>query len=614
MKKIIAFALAFMMLVPALVGCSKIGADGHGAVIDVYMGTKTINLDPAKAYTDENSVKLISLLFEGLFTLDRNGNVKKSSITDKYEKGTDRHGNKTLTVWLKDTYWSDGSSVQANDFVYAWKRILEPEFQSDAAVLLFAVKGAKDAKAGLIGIDDIGLVSLSSVKLQITFEDDADIDEFICNLASPALVPLRENKVDPYAATWSYSNRDLSTNGPFRVKQFTGVSSSGEVNTSAEIILERSSYYLLKQDIHTENADKYVTPYRIIFHFGEIFDGNIVYSADGSATDIVTMYNNNDLFYISNLNATSAASLNQKKLKYDKLASTYSYMFNTNNELFRNAAVRQAFSIAIDRAYAAELVGAGSEAATGLVPSMVFNTKKGTSFRKSGGDVISSSAQLDLAKQILAEAGIKPSSYGRLILLYRKDEANDNARSELMSKEKALATYVQSVWQELGFTITRREYNAKEYEDALSDGNYDIIGLDYQILSPYPIYALASFSTEYSGSVKLDESGKYVPAAGRSGYVSETYNELIRQAFATTDKKQRASILHDAEKVLIDEGGIVPVIFNCDCYIASSLLSGLKTNFFGAKIFTEVSLKNYYYYNHTKKEEEAAAQSEEPAV
>lgn len=607
MKKIIAFAIALIMLVTALAGCTQIKEDGKGATIDVYMGTKTINLDPAKAYTDENSVKILSLLFEGLFTLDANGAVKKSSITDKYEKGVDRHGNNTLTVWLKDTYWSDGSSVQANDFVYAWKRILQPEFKSDAAVLLYAIKGAKDAKSGKTGIDDIGLVSLSSVKIQITFENGADIDEFICNLASPALVPLRENKVEPYADTWSYSNRDLSTNGPFRVRQFTGVTSNGEVNTSSEIILERSSFYLLDQKISTEAADKYVTPYRIVFHFGEVFDKTISYSADDEATDIVSLFNNKDLFYISNINGVSASVLNSKKLKYDKLASTYSYMFNTNNDLFKNAAVRQAFSVAIDRSYAAELVGAGSEAATGLIPSMVFNTNRGTSFRKSGGAAVSPSAQIDLAKQLLADAGINPSSYGRLQLLYRKDETNDNARSELASKEKLLATYVQSVWQELGFTITRREYNAKQYEDALNEGNYDIIGLDYQILSPYPFYTLAAFSTEYSGCVALDDGGSYVSSAGMSGYSSKTYDELIARAFEATNKKEKASILHEAEKLLLEEGGIVPVIFNCDCYMTSNLLSGLETNYFGAKIFTKAKLKNYYYYNYTKKEEEAAA-------
>ena len=140
MKKALALVLAILTLAFVFTGCTTIGADGKGAVIDIYMGTKTINLDPAIAYTDENSVKIINLIFEGLFTLDQSGNLKKA-LAKKYEIGEDRYGNKKMTVWLNDTYWSDGSMVQANDVVYAWKRILDPSFESGAASMLYAIQG-----------------------------------------------------------------------------------------------------------------------------------------------------------------------------------------------------------------------------------------------------------------------------------------------------------------------------------------------------------------------------------------------------------------------------------------------------------------------------------------
>lgn len=108
--------------------------------------------------------------------------------------------------------------VQANDVIYAWKRILDPSFDSPAASMLYCIKGAKDAKMGLISIDDIELYSVSKSKFIIEFEEGTDIDEFLYNTASPALVPLRENKVASYPDSWSKSATDLSTNGPFRVK------------------------------------------------------------------------------------------------------------------------------------------------------------------------------------------------------------------------------------------------------------------------------------------------------------------------------------------------------------------------------------------------------------
>jgi len=599
MKKLIALMLAILTVAAVLVGCTTIGEDGKGAVIDVYMGTKTINLDPATAYTDENSAKIIPLIFEGLFRADSNGKVSKA-LTDKYEMGEDRYGNKKMTIWLKDTYWSDGSLVQANDIVYAWKRILDPAFKSGAASMLYSIQGAKDAKEGKISIDDIGLYALAPKKLEIIFEDGADIDEFMINMASPALVPLRENKVSPYADTWSYSSRDLSTNGPFKVKKFTGVSSDGVLDKTGEIILERSSFYYLDQSVHNEDLDKYVTPYRIVIHFAEPLDLSVV--ASSQETDIVSMFNDSKLFYVSNLTKETAASFNSKQLKYTDLASTYSYMFNTSKELFASAKVRYAFSIALDRAYAADIVGAGAKAATGLIPSMVFNTGRGTSFRKVGGNVLSSDAQLDYAKQLIAEAGVNPSSYDDLYVYYRLDETNDSYASTnkgFNSKEKALARYVETAWESLGFSIVLVANDAQAFESALKNGEYDIIGLDYQMLSAYPLYDLAPFATTYSGSVDMTQStddGGYVNIAGISGYSSAEYDALIETAFSTSKQKDKAAILHDAEKLLLEEGGIVPVVYNCDCYVISGELSGVKTTFYGTKDFTRATLKNYEQY------------------
>lgn len=599
MKRIVALILAALTVLFVLTGCTKIGEDGNGAIIDVYMGTKTINLDPATAYTDENSVKILSLLFQGLVNIKPDGSVEKA-LAKKWEFGKTNDGFEKMTIWINDTYWSDGSQVQANDIVYAWKRILDPEFNSSAASMLFAIQGAKDAKHGKIGIDDIGLYSLGTTKFEVIFEDGADKDEFITNMGSIALVPLRENKVEPYASTWSYSSRDLSTNGPFRVKKFTGISTDGVGDMTSDIILERSKYYYLKQDVSTEEKDKYVYPYRIVFHFNVPLDFEVVSSS--ADTDVIEMYRNKDLFYVSNLTAETIGNFTKKEVKYDKLSSTYSYIFNTSHKALADPNVRYALTLALDRTYCADLVGCGATAASGLIPTTIFDTKKGTSFRKKAGNAIGTGDGYDEACAVLDDCGINPSKFEELYLYYRADETNDSYASASLgfySKEKALATYAKEVWEELGFKVVLKAVNAKEYEEALKSRAYDIIGLDYQMLSPYPFYDLAAFSTDFSGYVdmsKLDEEGSYVSVAGLSGYSSAEYNELIEKAYAEKNAKEKANILHEAEKLLIEDGAICPVIFNCDAYVVSGELSGLTTNFWGAKIFTKAVLKNYEKY------------------
>ena len=81
MKKVLAILLALTLCVGMISGCTKIAKDdpaAKGAELEVYMGTKILNLDPATSYTDENAVQILTLIFEGLTKLDENGKLQKA--------------------------------------------------------------------------------------------------------------------------------------------------------------------------------------------------------------------------------------------------------------------------------------------------------------------------------------------------------------------------------------------------------------------------------------------------------------------------------------------------------------------------------------------------------
>lgn len=601
--KAVALIVALISVISVFSGCSKIEGDNKGAIIDLYMESKVMNLDPATAYTDANAVQILSLIFEGLTRINDNGKVEKA-LAKEWEITTDeKSGLKKMTIVINTTYWSDSSLVQAGDVAYAWRRILNPEFESSAASMLFCIQGARDAKLGKLSLYDenVGISVLSKNKLQITFEKDADIDEFIYNMASPALVPLRENKISLYEKTWSRSNTDLSTNGPFRVKKFS--SEGTEI-----LILERSKYYYLSQDFQTEAIDKFVTPYRLVFHFAEPLDKSVVGST--AETDVATMFDNKELFYVSNLTPSTTGAYTKSELKTTALASTYSYYFNTSVSILANADVRKAMSLALDRTELANRVGTGTKAATGLLPSMIFDYKSGTSFRKACGDTVSSSAATAEAAALIAQSGVNVGSQS-LELYYLMDEVNDSYASMQMgyvSKEKAAAQYAKEVWEALGFSIVLKPVRAADFDSVFTSGDYDIVGLDFCALSAYPMATLAQFATPFSGSAKRvfegdpeydssrSETSYCVSTPHVTGYSSEAYDALIEQAYAETDIKEKAKILHQAEQLLMNEAPIVPLLFNSETYAVSGELSGIKVNYFGAKIFTKVELKNYTKY------------------
>lgn len=601
MKRFLALLLALVFALFCFAGCSKIGSDGNGAEIDVYLGTKPLNLDPAIAYTDENTVQLLNLIFEGLFRLDKNGKLE-NALCKKYEIYENaRTGITEMKITIKSTHWSDGSEVQANDIVYAWRRILNPEFSSPAASMLYAIRGAKSAKLGETSIYDVGVYPSSKNTVIVEFEDDANIDEFLYNLASPALVPLRENKISIYEDTWSRNSTDLSANGPFRVRKYSS-------DPTEVLVLQRSKYYYLNIVTNTEAADKYVTPYRINIHFDTPADLSVVYSKDAQES-VMTKYAAKELFYLSGL-TKSVADANSLKLKSVKSSSTFSYIFNCDKSYFADARVRYALSIALDREQIAELVGMNTKAATSLLPSMVFDSKKGTSFQKKSGDVLPATAQLEEAQRLIAESGINPKSLGQIEVYYRIDPVNDSAGSDRLgyqSKERAVAQYTKTAWEALGFNVVVRGVGDAEMETRYNNRTYDVMAIDFSAISPYPFYNLAQFAREYSGSSELVMEGdkNFDPSLGKeryyvslpyaSGYVSEAFEALIASAYTETNAKTKAQILHDAEKTLLEEGGICPILFNANSYMSQGI-SGLKTTFWGTTDFKKANLKNYEKY------------------
>ncbi|HOQ14651.1 MAG TPA: ABC transporter substrate-binding protein, partial [Bacillota bacterium] len=436
MKRALSLILCAVMLTMALVACTtlekdpKTGDYDKGAIIPMYIGTQLFNFDPAVAYLNDSQAKILSLLYEGLTDIDENGKLILTLI-DKYEihDGLNEFGEEEhkMVITLKKTRWSDGRELTANDVVYAWKRILDVDYDSEAAALLYDIKNARAIKLGDKTIDDLGLKAPETNKVEIEFETSIDYQQFLRNLSSPALVPLRGDIVKKNP-DWAKKPATIVTSGPFTIKRVT---------YNQYLRLERSSYYFLNKD-KKEKLDKYVIPYRIEVDYSK------------SLEDILNVFNKGSIFYVDELSLQA-----RKSGTYDKyvtvtdLMSTHAYYLNLNNELLKDARVRRALSLAIDREYVAKDIVVYARPATGFIPYKVMDTKVGTSFREAGGDLLSTKANMEEAKSLLKEAGV---SGGELTIAYYKDD----------DVSAAIASYVKTVWEELGFTIKLRGLTGTE--------------------------------------------------------------------------------------------------------------------------------------------------------
>lgn len=126
----------------------------------------------------------------------------------------------------------------------------------------------------------------------------------------------------------------------------------------------------------------------------------------------------------------------QKQAHVTDANSTYTYMFNTANTLFADARVRRALSMAIDRKAIADIL-VYADPATGLIANTVFNATSGKSFRDVHGGVLSTTADLDGARALLTEAGVKSGSF---TITYKQNKQSRLLRNILLAFGANLAS------------------------------------------------------------------------------------------------------------------------------------------------------------------------------
>lgn len=576
MKKVISLILAVTMLAATAVGCTTLEKDAtgedydKGAIIDMYLTTEVYNFDPQLSVTDDAMLKIFSLCYEGLTKINEDGKWEPA-LMKKYKIDQDDEEAFRILVELNNTRWSDGRTVQAADIVYSWKRILEPDATNEAASLLYDIKNARDVKLGDATVDDLGIAAVDTYTLEIEFEQKVDLDQFFENCSSIALVPVREDVITRYdGGVWAQKSTTVVTNGPFSPK---------EIVYGNTLRLERSPYYYLDEE-KEEHLDKYVIPYRLLTKYDT-----------GSAEAQLASLTSGGIFYDGEI-PLSARAQYQGSAVIDDMMGTHTYVFNTNNELFAKPEVRRALSMAIDRNQIVSIV-TYAKPATGYIPYKVFDSTSGTSFRTAGGDVISASANMAEAQSLLSSAGVKG---GAFTLSIRNNEV-----------DKAIADYVAGVWGQLGFTVTVETVVSTpntadstiyvdNFQAKYDAGEFDVIGIDMMMLSADAFSALSQFAVTFSGNGVNMDSENYDLYGHISGYASEEYNALIESAYAEKDRAARATILHEAEKLLMNDMPVMPIIFLQDAYLYTDVLSGISSTYYGTRDFSRTKMKDYMTY------------------
>ena len=551
-KRMAAMGLCLALAAGTLAGCG--GGSAPGLALRLSMGQEAGSYDPIRAETAEAETVIVHL-YENLLRKapdTSGGTTLASGVAKKYDVEENYDGTVTYTFHLRQAKWSDGQTVTAGDFVYAWQRLADPVTNSPSASLLSAVAGYDEVRSS-------GDVS----KLQVSAEGELTFvvtllgkcDWFLEDVCTdPATMPLRQDNLQTLkeeaiqenlqaeergetgTRNWASDPARLVTNGPY-------TASRGE---EGELILTRSETYVGGVSGPEE--------LRFLFH--------------DSPEAAWETYAAGEADFVSPLPRAEIEAKAESDWAGAALSQTTVLLFNTQGEVFPDVQARKAFSLAIDRQALSDLTALVSRPAEGLVPYGVPD-ENGEDFRTQGGDLVGESGTeeaLAEANALLGESGYGSSAVPRFVY----EDTEENA---------ALADALWKAWMKgLKVRLERVPLSADELREALSAGDYDIALTDIRGNA----LDAESFLDLWRG-----DSPENV-----AGYENGAYDTLLKVIRSASDEKARQGCLHDAEALLLDDCPVAPLLFTASAWEAREGLVGILRDgrgFFSFASAAEVS-------------------------
>ena len=470
------------------------------------------SLDP-QAVIGNSGGALMYELFEGLVTEDRNGKLVPgaSASWSRSDDGL------TYTFKLRQGLrWSDGVPITAEDFVYSWRRVVDPKNALRGAGTLFPVKNAVAITRGQKAPESLGVKARDALTLEVILEDPAPY--FTDILAGFPTAPVPRHVVEKYGSSWTKPG-NIVGNGAYVLDKWVP-----------------NTYYKLAKNPNFRDASQ--------VSIDEVFYYPIPDRNTGEKR-----FRAGELDVVLNIPPNRLAWL--RKNMPDELHSTSALgirylIINTKRAPFTDIRVRKALSIAIDREIiAARILKDGSEAAYNLVPPAM--PRYGRNPAPFGSQPYPQ--RLDEAKKLLAAAGFSGSKPLRFTLDYQNLE--DGRR---------VAVALQSMWRSIGADVQLTTTGFENKDTSMRNGDFDV--------SWFTFYAPYSDATAFLYLLEANNARNY------SKYSNPEFDEMLRTANRMHDPVERAAFLKKAEQLALSAYPVIPLFVPSRTYLVSKRVQG----------------------------------------
>ena len=502
-------------------------------VLHWNLGSEVVTLDP-QLNKDLYGGSIINNMYEGLFRYQ--GKSIVPAIAEAYTLSDD---GLTYTFKLKETFWSDGSTVTAHDFEYAWKRALDPKVASEYAHKLYYLRGGREYHTGTGSREEVGVKAIDASTLVVELKDPTPY--FLDLMTLFTYFPVNQSAVETGSnGAWAIDPGKIICNGPFVLKSF----SIGD-----RIILEKNVHYWNAEAVKLDQI--------------------VIYQVSDAATSL-TGYNNGEFDIIDSVPLAEIPRLMAEDPTYHSMPSLAIsfFIYNTDVKPLDDKRVRQALSLAIDKKAIVETVTrAGEMPATGFTPPGLIDAN-GNDFYDTAGNygVGLYTDNIKTAQTLLAEAGYPDGAlFPEIELSFNTSETN-----------RMIAEAIQEMWIKnlnIKVQLTNKEWAV--FQESKATGNFEI--------------ARGSWFADYADPMSMLELWTSYNPINTSRWSSKAYDDLI--VSAKTEKGQkRFDLLYQAQDLLMAEMPVLPMYYFTDLFMISKRVVGWEKTTMGVWYFGNVDI------------------------
>jgi oligopeptide transport system substrate-binding protein len=488
-------------------------------ILRTPLSSDVMSLDPRK-YTDMLSQSVVRSLFAGLTYLDEKL-VPQLDLAESYTISQDR---KTYTFHLRNSKWSDGSTITAKDFEQSWKSLLLPAFASKHCDALRCIKNGEKVLAKDCSIEEIGIYAPNDKTLIVELEkpEPKFLEILSYSMFYPVHATMRDSELQP--------TPQMITSGPFRLKNYT---------FQTAITLEKNPHFFDANNIALEELQFFII---------------------SDKQTALFMFEKGELDFICEVTMkippNAIPSLKAKKQLHEVIAAgTHFLVINTQKFPMTNPNIRKAFAYAIDRTSIMEniLCVDTSTPALGALPKNLKGDRWHPWFRDN--DV--KKAQECFAKG-LEELKITKKEFPTITVFH----VGTACPSSLMEA-------VQQMWaRTLGCQVNYQGMDLPIFFDHLDNKTYAMGRVMYFPDSNDPVELLDFFTSKNSET-------------DTTGWGCEKYNEEIKAAkaaIASNNETEKWQHIENAEKIFCDEMPAIPFLNCYASYIKHPYVKRIEVN------------------------------------